>query len=247
MSLGFKLIELDEIDSTNRYLKDYCSTKQPTEIVFCVTKKQTHGYGQQKRSWVSNADSLLFSLAYPVAGSRVVSGLSSLQVAVLAHKVLQSMVDEKLYLKWPNDLFTDRGKVAGILIEQVIKDGYRCLVIGIGINRNRMDEVENSSAVSFFDSKQFFTRFYELLQECDLFDFSIETLMDYWCQNDFFEIGEPVQLQTGVNSPVNAKQSIQGFYDGISKDGLAKILFINEQGEVSEKRLSSGLNSIRKI
>lgn len=243
----YKIIELPEVDSTSRYLKDYCSVHKSDFPIFCFTSNQTNGYGQQNKSWISNAGSLTFSMSYPVAKNRYPTGIISLQIARILHLTLQSVTAEKLYLKWPNDLYNDKGKVAGILIEQVIEKGFRCLILGVGVNRSDIDGEINASSLGYFDNTLFFAEFYAHIKALGLFDFSIDELQQYWSHHDYFEIGEPVKLLTDMNSQKEVEQGLQCFYDGITQEGLAKILCINAEGVTTETLLSSGLNSLRKI
>jgi BirA family biotin operon repressor/biotin-[acetyl-CoA-carboxylase] ligase len=120
-SKPFEIIRLETVDSTSRYLKEFVTENRPIKPIFCTTKIQTSGYGQQKRSWVTNQESAIFSLAYPLEAGFELSGLLSLQFAALLHQSLNELTSDTLYLKWPNDLFNGQGKVAGMLIEQVLK------------------------------------------------------------------------------------------------------------------------------
>jgi BirA family biotin operon repressor/biotin-[acetyl-CoA-carboxylase] ligase len=50
---------------------------------------------------------------------------------------LESKVDRKMHIKWPNDILAENEKVAGILIESNIRGAFfSSLVVGIGINLN---------------------------------------------------------------------------------------------------------------
>ena len=242
----YELIELEEVNSTSLYLKKYCSIHKPPHVVFCTTKKQTHGYGQQQRSWMSNSDSLVFSMSYPFESHSQLSGLLSLQVAAILHKTLSSLTQNIIYLKWPNDLYTDDGKVAGVLIEQVVEENYHSLVIGVGINQNKVDGAESSGFLSQFDSTLFFDQFYELVQKQDLFNLSINDLRNYWSLHDFFEIDEPLKVVENRQGKEEVTLS-RGFYKGIADNGLAKLSFIDKEGVLQEKLLSSGLSSMRKL
>jgi len=78
---NYDIISLKSVDSTSRFLKDYVSENRPNKPLFCTTKNQTAGYGQQKRSWLTNEKSAIFSLAFPVDKDYVLSGLVSLHIA----------------------------------------------------------------------------------------------------------------------------------------------------------------------
>lgn len=238
---NYQLIELETVDSTNRYLKDYCSENLPDLPVFCITDQQTSGYGQQQRSWLTNEQSAVFSLAYPIAKNILLKGIASLHIAALVHRVLTELQATKLFLKWPNDLVTEQGKVAGILVEQVMQKDYRAVIIGVGINRSSVDGIEKSAATEPFDLKAFIDRFFDLLNTQGLVEFDREELYKYWRDNDFFSQGEKVKVSMSDYQSNDDWQ--EAVYLGIDSEGRADISIQDE----SELKLVSGQNSIRKI
>jgi BirA family biotin operon repressor/biotin-[acetyl-CoA-carboxylase] ligase len=96
---------------------------------------QTAGRGRRGRAWISPlGGSLSVTLGFdwtdPVAS---LSGLSSVVgLAVLDALLLVGAKD--IGLKWPNDLLTPTGKLAGILIELHPAQGSTRVVVGVGIN-----------------------------------------------------------------------------------------------------------------
>lgn len=234
MQAHYKVIALETVDSTSRYLKEYVAENRPIKPIFCTAKIQTAGYGQQKRSWVTNQDSAIFSLAYPLYAGFELSGLLSLHIAALLHQSLNELTTDTLYLKWPNDIFNGQGKVAGMLIEQVLKKDYRALIIGIGINRGRSGVIEGSSGVEPFDLDVLFADFFLKIQQAKLQNYSQIELNEYWQRHDLFQINETVRL-------ISPEKEESGLYLGINPQGQA---LIELSGEI--KTLSSGLTSIRK-
>jgi BirA family biotin operon repressor/biotin-[acetyl-CoA-carboxylase] ligase len=130
---GFSVEVLDEIDSTNSELmrRARAGRMQP---VLLVAQAQTAGRGRLGRGWTSApGDSLTFSLGLPLAPQDW-SGLS-LAVGVAVAEALHP----RIRIKWPNDLWLDDRKLAGILIETASwaagePQSPRYAVIGIGIN-----------------------------------------------------------------------------------------------------------------
>lgn len=114
------------ITSTNDLIKKY-----PPNSVF-IAAIQTQGRGQYGRSWLSEKGGLYFTYKKNSKDfhSSLRSGLCAIAVGVALHKALKNE-DNKLYLKWPNDLLNQRfEKIAGILIE-LSQENY---LIGIGLN-----------------------------------------------------------------------------------------------------------------
>jgi BirA family biotin operon repressor/biotin-[acetyl-CoA-carboxylase] ligase len=67
------------------------------------------------------------------------ASLSPLMV-LAAHDALQCFTRDTLHIKWPNDLISQRGKLAGILVElkqHTFRSLDQALIVGIGVNVNR--------------------------------------------------------------------------------------------------------------
>ena len=122
---------LPEIDSTNSELmrRARLGRLEPTLL---VAEHQTAGRGRLGREWLSSSQSdgasLTFSLGLPFAptdwyGLSLAVGLSLVESL---HPTLQ--------LKWPNDIWLQGRKLAGILIETVSVGDVRFAVVGVGIN-----------------------------------------------------------------------------------------------------------------
>jgi BirA family transcriptional regulator, biotin operon repressor / biotin---[acetyl-CoA-carboxylase] ligase len=128
---GFSVEVLPEIDSTNTELMRRARAGH-TEPTLLVAEQQSAGRGRLGRTWASEpGSSLTFSLGV-LLQPQAWDGLSlavGLSVATSLHESIQ--------LKWPNDLWVQDCKLAGILIETAAvagNAGPRYAVIGIGIN-----------------------------------------------------------------------------------------------------------------
>ncbi len=126
---------LDSVPSTNAYLM--ARPAPPAGQGYgCLTEYQTAGRGRRGRPWVSDfGRNLTLSLAWtfdlPMAR---LAGLS-LAVGVSVADALSAMGVRGVALKWPNDLYLDDRKLAGLLIEASGEAGGPTrVVIGIGIN-----------------------------------------------------------------------------------------------------------------
>lgn len=124
---GFSVEILPEIDSTNTELMRRARAGR-LEPVLLVAERQTAGRGRMGRDWSSDTAALTFSLGLPLA-PRDWSGLS----LAVGLSLVQSL-HPRLCLKWPNDVWLDGRKLAGILIETASFGTDRYVVIGIGIN-----------------------------------------------------------------------------------------------------------------
>ncbi|MDO5288777.1 MAG: biotin--[acetyl-CoA-carboxylase] ligase [Pseudomonadota bacterium] len=130
---GIGVQAVAQIDSTNTELMRRARDGQ-TAPALLVAETQTAGRGRLGRAWQgSGAGGMLsFSLGLPLA-PRDWSGLS-LAVGL----ALADALHPDIRIKWPNDLWWQGRKLAGILIETAaapgLTDGARYVVIGVGIN-----------------------------------------------------------------------------------------------------------------
>lgn len=107
----------------------------PSGSVLAV-ELQTAGRGRMGRNWHSGlGTALTFSLLWRFdCGLNALSGLS-LGVGVAVVRALKKLGAQDVHLKWPNDILTEQGKLAGMLIEaQGDMLGPSTVVIGIGLN-----------------------------------------------------------------------------------------------------------------
>lgn len=128
---------LSEVDSTNRHAKLLAEDRRQALPALVVAKTQTGGRGRRGRSWFSDSGTLTFSILLAIPESEIprdrwpqlalVSGLAVCDV------VAEIVDPAEVRLKWPNDVYIDGGKVAGVLIETAGRDNDR-VVIGIGLN-----------------------------------------------------------------------------------------------------------------
>jgi len=122
------------IDSTNQYLLDRMDSLQSGDA--CVAEYQQAGRGRRGRQWFSPFGSNLYlSMFWRLEqGPAAAMGLS-LVIGIVMAEVLQELGAKDVRVKWPNDLYLQDRKLAGILVELTGKTGDAAnLVIGAGIN-----------------------------------------------------------------------------------------------------------------
>jgi len=126
---------LDSATSSNSLLLQRATQGAPSGTVLAV-EWQTAGRGRLGRTWYAAlGDSLTFSVLWRFdCGLAGLAGLS-LAVGVALIRALRQLGFTEVGLKWPNDVLTEHGKLAGILIEaQGDMMGPSAVVIGIGMN-----------------------------------------------------------------------------------------------------------------
>ena len=128
---GFTVEILPELDSTNTELMRRARAGRP-EPILLVAERQTAGRGRLGRDWQSDTDAGLATLTFSLGLPLQPADWSGLSLAV-GLAVVQSL-HPALKLKWPNDVWLDERKLAGILIETTSVGDIRYAVIGIGVN-----------------------------------------------------------------------------------------------------------------
>ncbi|MDO6708993.1 bifunctional biotin--[acetyl-CoA-carboxylase] ligase/biotin operon repressor BirA [Photobacterium sp. 1_MG-2023] len=122
------------IDSTNQYMLDRIG--QMPKGAVCLAEYQQAGRGRRGRQWLSPFGSNLYLSMYwrLDAGVAAAMGLS-LVVGLAIAKTLRQIGAAEVKVKWPNDLYFQDKKLAGILVEMSGKAGDAAhLVIGMGLN-----------------------------------------------------------------------------------------------------------------
>ena len=131
--MNYKEIYFEEIDSTNKYIKNHYLDLD--NYTFVTTSYQTEGKGRNKRIWKSNkGENLLFSLLIKDKNLTQLGGYLSLVTSVSVAQVIERYGINNVSIKWPNDINVNDKKVCGILLEGQVPD---YLAIGIGINVNQ--------------------------------------------------------------------------------------------------------------
>ncbi|HEX3383554.1 MAG TPA: biotin--[acetyl-CoA-carboxylase] ligase [Mucilaginibacter sp.] len=162
--VGQNLITIQQVDSTNTYLKDLLSNSTPVpEGTVIMAESQYAGRGQQQNKWHSEpGKNLTFSLFLkpsflPVSQQFDLTRAISLGVL----DALEPFVGEKLKIKWPNDIYYGDRKLGGMLIENTLQaDRIKNSVVGIGLNINQ--EVFPPEAANAVSLKQILHSDYDL-------------------------------------------------------------------------------------
>lgn len=130
------------IDSTNQYLLNRIGLLPSGSV--CLAEYQAAGRGRRGRKWHSPfGTNLYLSLYWCFAdGMNAITGLSLVAGIALAN-ALTALGAEDIKLKWPNDLYWQGRKLAGILVEMTGQVGRAAhVVIGIGLNISMVENPE---------------------------------------------------------------------------------------------------------
>ncbi|WP_261834265.1 bifunctional biotin--[acetyl-CoA-carboxylase] ligase/biotin operon repressor BirA [Vibrio ishigakensis] len=129
------------IDSTNQYL---LNQKDVESGSVCVAEYQTQGRGRRGRAWISPYGSNIYYSMYwrLEAGLQAAMGIS-LVIGIALVEALEELGVQGCKLKWPNDVYHNQKKLAGILVELSGQAGDAAnLIIGVGVNVAMPENVE---------------------------------------------------------------------------------------------------------
>lgn len=125
------IIFLDEVDSTNNYLKARCG--ELADGCAVTARLQTAGRGRRGHDWAANEDMLPLSILLKDPPER---DTLTARVGLAVCGALEEVCGDglKAAVKWPNDVIVDACKVCGILCESVFFGDCVNVIIGIGVN-----------------------------------------------------------------------------------------------------------------
>lgn len=134
------LLLLSAVDSTNslarRLVEHLAAEDERPEELLIVALEQTAGRGRGENSWQSPPDGGLWATrVVPLVEIESARRLPLLAATALCDGI-NSLVGGRCRLKWPNDLWIDRRKVGGILIEVLGGKTGPSALIGFGVNGN---------------------------------------------------------------------------------------------------------------
>lgn len=135
-----KVLFLDEVDSTNTYVR--CHFDELPDGAMVTARFQSAGRGRQGRRWLAPPGAnLSCSIAFKQLKDGFHAGcLTALAALELLEKVAPAV---DVYLKWPNDLYVEERKIAGMLCEgaKIEAGRIRGVVAGLGLNVNLTSEM----------------------------------------------------------------------------------------------------------
>ncbi len=220
------------IDSTNQYLMDRMTMLSAGDT--CIAEYQQSGRGRRGRQWFSPFGANLYMSMYwrLEQGPAAAMGLS-LVVGIVMAEALQSLGAKDVRVKWPNDLYLNDKKLAGILVELSGKTGdVAHIVIGAGINL-MMRQVDDSVVGQQWISLQ------EAGMDIDRNALTVELINTLRSALQLFEaeglapfVGRWAKLDNFIHRPVKliiGEREVHGIARGIDSRGG---LLLEQDGQV---------------
>lgn len=137
---NLKIIKFDIIGSTNAEAKKYAIETNSRNPVLFLAKEQSSGRGRLGRSFYSKLSGGIYMSLLYFTDSALSDAVSvTTAAAVFASEAIERATGREMKIKWVNDIYNERGKVAGILTETVLVGEDTAVVVGIGINTGNDD------------------------------------------------------------------------------------------------------------
>ena len=126
-----KIYLFETVSSTQEIAKSLVGKKEPALVIALA---QTRGRGRFNRDWYSEKGGLYFSyLTFPDFSVKAKTHQLTLFTALTLAQSLETLINKKIDMRWPNDLIISGKKFGGILCETK----GASLIIGIGLNLNQ--------------------------------------------------------------------------------------------------------------
>jgi len=235
------------IDSTNSELMRRITAKQTVDSgTVIVAEMQQAGRGRRGRVWQSPFGANLYYSYYWRLddGLQAAMGMS-VAVGLAVYDTLKALYQLEIELKWPNDIYLNKEKLAGVLVELDGQPQGPCqLVIGIGINLQMPESASQHIDQAWTDLSQHTSQLDKNKLVAHLTNHLEQRLTQYsetglvemyqqWNTLDAFA-GQCVELNTG-------HRSWRGICEGIDMQGGIRI---RQDGEA--KSYYGGEISLRK-
>jgi BirA family transcriptional regulator, biotin operon repressor / biotin---[acetyl-CoA-carboxylase] ligase len=141
MIIGSKLFFSKELTSTNSYAASLLKDTVVQEGAVVYTNYQSSGRGQAGNKWESeeNKNLLVSIVLYPSMVYPADQFLLSMFVSLGICDFLKRYTSG-ISIKWPNDIYVNNDKIAGMLIENSITgEIIEHMIAGVGININQSE------------------------------------------------------------------------------------------------------------
>ncbi|PKP02559.1 MAG: biotin--[acetyl-CoA-carboxylase] ligase [Bacteroidetes bacterium HGW-Bacteroidetes-6] len=151
----------DITGSTNQLAMQLVGSAEQDTIYVVSAKFQTAGRGQGNHSWEAIAGQNIlasFLVINPPATVGEQFSLSHVIALAALNYIKNELPASDVKIKWPNDIYADGRKIAGILIENVMMGNQlKASVMGIGLNVNQKlfsPELDNAVSLIFKDARE---------------------------------------------------------------------------------------------
>jgi len=133
--LGRPLMYLPVTGSTNDNALLAARSGAPHGSLF-VTDEQTAGRGRRGNAWLAApGESLLFSVLLRPQLELAQTSALTLAIGLALRDAIEPLLTEPAQIKWPNDLYVNEKKLAGVLVESQLQgERLQAVIVGVGLN-----------------------------------------------------------------------------------------------------------------
>ncbi len=219
----------DTLESTMNEIKKkkYNSYKE----VVVLAQRQTHGRGRRNNTWVSNKGNLYLSIRLKQKIKKN-HHLLTYMFSIVLYEAIKKYIPKsiKQFIKWPNDIYVNKKKISGILIEfSSLGKNINDIIVGIGVNINNNPKKLNKSSTYL---KKYSTCPIENIELVR----TILLEMNYWLKilnnNKSTILKEWMKRSTKLNSKIkfhHNNKTVNGIYKGLSDDGSIEVFMENKK------------------
>ena len=146
----FDLYFFKNIENSNDKIKEVFKKNDNSRLaLFCINQKR--GRGRKGRVWKSKVGDLTCSILIKKKIDISEIGRINVIIVSIIINIFEGLGLNNIKFKWPNDIFINKKKVAGILIETSVSNKTMTqFIIGIGVNiKSRPDDLKSSSTSLF--------------------------------------------------------------------------------------------------
>lgn len=145
-----KILHFRSLDSTNNRAKELLKTHPVQEGTIIKAYEQKSGRGYSGNFWESEPGKniTISCILKPLFLSPQFQFRLTMILSIAVRETVEFFLRDhpcKVHIKWPNDIYVDNLKIAGILIENnIMADMIREAICGIGFNVNQMRFVSDA-------------------------------------------------------------------------------------------------------
>ena len=260
---------VEQTDSTNTLMRQMIAEGNPPEFIY--TGFQTAGRGQTGNTWESEAGKNLLcsillepddepfylTVAVSVALHRMIAEIIEQEGQNSKNEIVSSFANDfygiasyRLTIKWPNDLYYEDRKLAGMLIESAIcgnKMDFAIAGIGLNVNQTRWRSAAPNptslksvckSAIDVekdFDVDQIMERLYKEIRT--VLQLPRRGVWEYYkrhlfrgCDGPWPFVERTVNMAPTMNAPKGTKGSFKAWIADVKPDG--RLVLQDENGEM---------------
>jgi len=211
-----------EVNSTQNHSKALNLLHSAGVSFWVQSRYQTCGRGQRGRSWSSFDGNLFLTGSFLLPKTNIL-GQFSIMTGVFLAKILQLFLpDQRMALKWPNDLLCDHKKIGGILME--VEDSR--VYVGIGINIVSHPDGTNMPSTH--------AQAYNNIDMDALIKKIMECLPGFWALENFEKIREEWWLFAKDSVLFwKVREPLEGEIIGIDEQG--QLLMVTKNGDIAKR------------